>query len=106
MKIDDIYRGLNLVQDAGEPGIAKKTELPKIDSLKQPDNNNKDAKVEISAASVMFNKVRAAIEAEDPERVAKVQAIKEKIEKGLYEVNPQKIADKILQERLSKFFED
>ncbi len=106
MKIDDVYRGLNVVQDTGEAGIARKSELTKNSGVQQAEVTGRDAKVEISHTSVMFNKIRSAVEVEDPERVAKVQAIKEQVEKGLYEINSGKVADKILRENISDFFED
>jgi len=70
------------------------------------ENKEQDAKVEISDISIAFDSVKEVMDKIDPERVAKVQAIKEAIVQGTYKVDSGAIADKILKDSLPNLVED
>ncbi len=53
-------------------------------------------KVDISHGSKLLNKVNQTIKAEEPERAAKIQKIKEQVQNGTYKVEPEKIANAML----------
>ncbi|MBW2022983.1 MAG: flagellar biosynthesis anti-sigma factor FlgM [Deltaproteobacteria bacterium] len=70
------------------------------------ENKEQDAKVEISDISIALDSVKEVMDKIDPERVAKVQAIKEAIVQGTYKVDSGAIADKILKDSLPNLVED
>jgi len=53
-------------------------------------------KVDISHGSKLLNKVNQAMKAEEPQRAAKVQQIKEQVQSGNYKVQPDKVANAML----------
>ncbi len=53
-------------------------------------------KVEISSESRLMSKLNAALQVQDPERAAKVNAIKDQIQQGTYQVDPEKVAQGML----------
>jgi len=59
-------------------------------------------KVEISAGSLDVQKMKAIIQDTPPVRMDRVQALKEQIERGEYEVDPYRVADKMLMNLLSE----
>lgn len=61
-----------------------------------PPESTGDAVVDLSEASKEVQKAREAIESEPDVRLEKVHAIQEEIERGVYEVDAQKTADKML----------
>ncbi len=61
--------------------------------------NGKD-RVELSSQSRLMQKVNQAMEAQDPERVAKVKEIKEQVQKGTYNIDTEKVAQSMLTDLL------
>ncbi len=59
-------------------------------------------RVEISAGSLDVQKMKAIIQDTPPVRMDRVQALKEQIERGEYEVDPYRVADKMLMNLLSE----
>lgn len=106
MKIDEIYRNLSLVQNSPESQNVKqsKQELTAVDQVS--DQKQQDTKVEISDISMAFNTVKEVMDKDDPERVAKVRAVKEAIQQGTYAVDSGSVAEKILKDALSILVED
>ncbi|RLB86271.1 MAG: flagellar biosynthesis anti-sigma factor FlgM, partial [Deltaproteobacteria bacterium] len=101
MKIDEIYRNLSLVQNSPESQNVKqsKQELTAVDQVS--DQKQQDTKVEISDISMAFKTVKEVMDKDDPERVAKVRAVKEAIQQGTYAVDSGSVAEKILKDALS-----
>jgi len=106
MKIDEIYRNLTIVQNSpGSQNVQQaRSEIANSQGVRKP--TDQDAKVEISDVSIALNTVKEILDKEDPERVAKVQALKEAIIQGKYEVNAESIADKMLKDSLANLVED
>ena len=100
MKIDDIYQGMNAIGQSGESVANKKAEAQE-EALQQVDKRDPSGtEVDISHASVEISKVAEMMEKEDPERVARVNEIKTKVEDGTYAVDAEKIAAKVLEDLL------
>ncbi len=59
-------------------------------------------KVEISASSLDVQKMKGIIQNTPDVRMDRVQALKEQIERGEYEVDPYRVADKMLMNLLSE----
>ena len=106
MKIDDIYRNLSIVQNPATSQGVQQMRPETAQAQNVQTDKNQDTKVEISDISVAFNKVKEALGKEDPERVAKVQALREAIVQGKYKVDSGSIADKILKDSLPGLVED
>ena len=100
MKIDDIYQGMNVIGQSGESTVNKNAEVqeeapPQVDK-REPSS----AEVDISRTSVELSKVAEMMEKEQPERIARVDEIKSKVENGTYAVDAEKIAAKVLEDLL------
>jgi len=106
MKIDEIYGNLTLVQNASGSQNVLNSRAETSQSQDVGKSTEQDTMVEISDISVALNSVKEALDKDDPERVAKVQALKETILQGKYEVSSDSIADKILKESLPSLVED
>ena len=59
-------------------------------------------KVELSASSLDVQKMKGIIQETPSVRMDRVQALKEQIERGEYEVDPYRVADKMLMNLLSE----
>ena len=98
MKIDDIYQGMNVIGQSGESTANKKTETQEESPQQVEKRDPSGAEVDISPASVELSKVAEMMEREQPERIARVNEIKTKVEDGTYAVDAAKIAAKILED--------
>ena len=98
MKIDDIYQGMNVIGQLGESTANKKTETQEESPQQVEKRDPSGAEVDISRASVELSKVAEMMEKEQPERIARVNEIKTKVEDGTYAVDAAKIAAKILED--------
>ncbi len=104
MKVGDIYKHLSLIQSAGDATGKEKAQVERESVPKETVNS--DAKVDISKTSITFNRVRKLVEAVPPERVEKIQRIKEQVVSGQYQVDSKKVAEKMLKESLIDFLEE
>ena len=105
MKIDEIYRNLILVQNSsGSQNVQQ--EKSNSSSVQQMSGNRPDARVEISDTSMAFRTIKEVMDKDDPERVAKVQALKEAITQGTYKVDSGSVAEKIMKDYLPNLVED
>ena len=59
-------------------------------------------RVELSASSAEVQKMRGILQETPTVRTEKVQALKEKIERGEYNIDPYQVADKMLMSLLSE----
>ncbi len=104
MKVEDIYKHLSLIQSTGD---ASNTQKPQSQAeVTKKDSSSPDAKVEISQTSITFNKVKKLVETLPPDRVEKVQRIKEQLEAGQYKVDSTKVAEKMLRDTLIDFLKE
>ena len=88
----EIVRYINeTVLSPGKEGSEKTSTQSNI-----PPGSTVDAVVDLSKASREVQKARDVIESEPDVRLEKVRAIQEEIESGVYEVDAEKTADKML----------
>jgi negative regulator of flagellin synthesis FlgM len=57
-------------------------------------------RVQISNGSKFLQKVNEAMKAEDPQRAERLQMIKEQVQNGTYEVDPEKVANAMMKDLL------
>ena len=100
MKIEEVYRDVGLVNTHGESAVNKKTEEQKEPIEKQERPDISGSQVNLSKTSVDINKVTASMDNQVPERIAKINALKQQVQEGRYHIDAAKIADKIIKESL------
>ncbi len=100
MKIEDVYQSISAIGQSGESAANKKPEFQEEvpQQFDQPDPLGTE--VDISDASLEISKVAEMMEKEQPERIARVNEIKTRVEEGTYAVDAEKIAAKILEDVL------
>ncbi|MEW6669206.1 MAG: flagellar biosynthesis anti-sigma factor FlgM [Thermodesulfobacteriota bacterium] len=101
MKIDESYRDLNILGNAAETMQKKKAgaQVEVVPAVEQ--GSGEGADVRISNTSLEYSKVAEWMDRESPERAERIQEIQRKIQEGTYEVDPAKVAEKILAEALA-----
>lgn len=98
MKIDDSYTNIPLLKDAKEASAGGRPEESSEPTRSQEKKNGANADVDLSNTSVEFSKAAEILEKASMDRAEKVTHIKAMVEKGTYEVDSTRVADKILEE--------
>jgi flagellar biosynthesis anti-sigma factor FlgM len=101
MKINETYRDLSILGSAAEALQRQKTAAQGVAVSTAEPEAGTGANVNISSASLEFSKAAEAMDRESPERAARIQEIQRQIQEGTYEVDPAKVAEKILAEALA-----
>jgi len=104
MKVEDIWKQVSLIQSAGDTANTQNAQSQ--EGAIKKESANPDAKVEISQASITFNKIKKLVEVLPPERVEKVQRIKEQLMSGQYEVDSKRVAENMLRDTLIDFLKE
>ncbi len=103
MKIDDKIMsyeiGSKISNIQSEKDVVNETAKKKV---AQEDTLNKDAIVDISQRSREIQKIREALDKIDIIREDKIVELKDKIEKGTYQIDHEKVAEKMIDEFLSE----
>jgi len=103
MKIDDKIMsyeiGSKISNIQSEKDVVNETAKKKV---AQEDTLNKDAIVDISQRSREIQKIREALDKIDVIREDKIVELKDKIEKGTYQIDHEKVAEKMIDEFLSE----
>ncbi|HFQ80134.1 MAG TPA: flagellar biosynthesis anti-sigma factor FlgM [Desulfobacterales bacterium] len=88
------------------PQIKTDNKISKVRGAKGAESSSATSligdRVEISAGSLDVQKMKGIIQNTPDLRMDKVQALKEQIERGDYEVDPYRVADKMLMNLLSE----
>ncbi len=84
----DVYLRVQRPEGKEAPDKAKKTELQK----------NAQDKVQLSERAKKVEQLTKAVEAVPDVRLDRVQALKKAIQEGTYRVDPEKIAQKMIEE--------
>lgn len=102
MKIDDISKQINVVPQSSES--ASRATTGRSENLKDESHDilSSGAKIDLSQTSVEYSKVAEAAEKPQPERVGRVNQLKEAVMTGQYQVDSSKVAEKMLMENLSE----
>lgn len=95
MKINDINRDLGVSSNSTESLQSRKIE-PQQEEVAIAEEQGKGEEVSISPASIEISKVAEMMERESPERIAKIQAIEKAVQEGTYEIDPTKVAEKMI----------
>ena len=103
MKIDEIYKQLSLIGSSSDAASTKKSEGREGNAQDIQGVSGSGTQVELSTTSMEFSKVTAMMDGASPDRLEKVDQIREKIAAGQYEVEGTRVADKILQQTLVDF---
>jgi flagellar biosynthesis anti-sigma factor FlgM len=101
MKIDETYRDMNIFGSAAETLQRQKTGAQEeaVSAVEQGSGGGAD--VNISSASLEFSQVAELMDRESPQRAERIREIQKQIQEGTYEVDPAKVAEKILAESLA-----
>ena len=103
MKIDDKIMsyeiGSKISNIQSEKDVVNEIAKKKV---AQEDTLNKDAIVDISQRSREIQKIREALDKIDIIREDKIVELKDKIEKGTYQIDHEKVAEKMIDEFLSE----
>lgn len=87
------------------PQIKADTKIGKNRSAEAAEATGSSAgtdRVQLSASSLDVQKMKSIIQETPPVRMDRVQALKEQIERGDYQVDPYRVADKMLMNLLSE----
>lgn len=97
MKITDQYDPtVRQVKDTAASGKAKASQAKKEEGRSEGD------KVELSSLAKDVSKARTEVDRTPDIRTEKVESLKEKVSSGEYKVDPDKVAQKIVDEHLSE----
>ncbi len=96
MKISDFIPQIKTSNKIQKTRTGSGSDLPATQAAGSTD------RVEISASSLDVQKMKGVIQSTPDVRMDRVQALKEQIESGDYEVDPYRVADKMLINLLSE----
>lgn len=106
MKINDIYREMSMVRNAGSEG-AQRPEAGQDNATPALGTGaGSEAMVDLSIRSVELSKVMESMDRPDVDRAEKVKEIRGKILSGTYDVDPSRVAEKMLRETLLDLTKD
>lgn len=100
MKINEISNNINQVGNL-ESSQNRVKEAESVNSQAAEKEFEKGTKVDISNESVEFSKAAEKMEKVPKERAEKVEQLKMMVQDGTYEVDSEKIAEKVLEESIS-----
>ncbi len=95
MKINDIHRELGVANNATEPLQNRRLES-QPEEIVPAEEQVKGEEVSISPASIEVSKAAEMMERESPERAKRIEAIQKALQEGTYEVDPLKVAEKMI----------
>jgi flagellar biosynthesis anti-sigma factor FlgM len=97
MKINDIHRDLSIASNSTESLHNRKIGGPPQQEEVAPlEGQAKSEEVSISPASIEISKIAEMLERESPERAEKIQALQKAVQEGTYEVDPARVAEKMI----------
>jgi flagellar biosynthesis anti-sigma factor FlgM len=99
MKVNDVHGDLAISNNSTEPLQSERAEHQKEVA---PAEVQVKEEVSISPTSIEISKAVEVMERESPERSEKIQAIQKALRKGTYEVDPAKVARKMILDILSE----
>lgn len=103
MKIDDTYQNINLISNSRESASNIKAEEDNELTRGSEKGGQPGASVDFSNTSVEVSRAAEMMEKEQVERAEKINEIKTKIKDGTYNIDANKVADKILKDSLAYF---
>lgn len=101
MKINDIHRDLGVLSNSTDPLQSRKPETQQ-EEVAPLEGQVQGEEVSISPASIEISKAAEMMERESPERAERIRAIQKAVQEGTYEVDPVKVAEKMILDILSE----
>ncbi len=98
MKIGDQSQGLQIEKYLNTQAVGDKQQLQQDVGKVNQSSAVKTDTVELSSQSKLLNKVTDTMKAQEPQRAEKLQMIKEKVQNGTYQVDPEKVANAMLKD--------
>ena len=99
MKITDIHQQSNTTQNVKQTNSAVPPEQP-LAPQQPSDQGSSGDKVELSIQSKEMQKIYDLLQMTPDVRAEKVEALRKRIEEGKYQVDPDRVADKMIKESL------
>ena len=101
MKIQDTQKSISATLQSKQAEAKQEAPPQKTDVSEESTTSSVSARVNLSEVSKGAQKAAEIVRETPDVRLEKVQALKEKIEAGEYEVDSRKVADKMLRDLLS-----
>jgi negative regulator of flagellin synthesis FlgM len=105
MKIDEIYKNVNLINNTKDATVNNRTVEQGGRDPEVKDEQKSGAEVDFSKTSIEYSQALAVMEKEPADRIEKVEALRTKIEDGTYQVDSKKVANKIVEDILTNMAE-
>ena len=100
MKIDEIYRNVNVLSNATESTSNRRIDQQEPVAGSSEKGAEPETEVKISKASIEFSRAAEMMDRESPERAEKIKEIQTRIREGTYKIDSAKVAEKILMDIL------
>jgi flagellar biosynthesis anti-sigma factor FlgM len=100
MKIDEISKQIGLMSPATDSASRTKAEGTQTGRPGSAETRESAAKIELSKASVEYQKIAEAAQADQSGRIERVNQLREAVENGQYAVDSSRVAEKVVLEGL------
>jgi len=101
MKIHDISKQMSLTAPSSDPSSRSRTEgNARPEESGSGDAQQSGARIDISKASMEHQKIAEAAQAGQPERLERVNQLREAMETGHYDIDSSRVAEKMISEGL------
>ncbi len=100
MKVSDINQKVQLEAYINKAQANQGHQQARHQEAQGTEKTDNMDRVQLSSQSRLIQKINGALETQDPERAAKVNAIREELRQGTYQVDPEKVAQGMLTDLL------
>jgi len=100
MKIDEISKQIGLISPSTDSASRAKAGGTQTERPEAAEKGESAAKIELSKASVEYQKIAEAAQTDQPGRVELVNQLREAVENGQYAVDSSQVAEKMVLEGL------
>lgn len=97
MKIQDPNQRLHIEAYVNNTQATQDSKQQQVQQQMQSQARECD-RVELSSGSRLLHRVNEAMKVQDPERAARVEALKAQVQKGTYKADPSKVADSMIRD--------
>ena len=98
MKIGDQSQNLQIEKYLNTQAVNNHQKQAEETTQQQAASQVKTDTVNISSRSKLLNKVHGSVDSQEPQRAERLQMIKEQVQNGTYEVDPEKVANAMLKD--------
>jgi len=100
MKIDEISKQVGLISPSTDSAPRAKTGGTETERPESTETRESAAKIELSKASVEYQKIAEATQTDQTGRTERVNQLREAVENGQYEIESSRVADRMVLEGL------